>query len=79
MFEVEYLWNGCNKKDGVNANLVLCTWPNFRYPIDFALSSHVRKTSQDYYIKTEMCSVLVMMTTFCRYYAVVKKCTHEST
>ena len=41
MFEVEYLWTGWVKKDGVNANLVLCDWPNFRYPIDFAFSPHL--------------------------------------
>ena len=32
VFEVEYLYNGWVKKDGVNANLVLCDWPNFRHP-----------------------------------------------
>ena len=29
-FEVEYLWNGWVKKDGVNANQVLGDWPSFR-------------------------------------------------
>ena len=38
MFEVEYLCDGRAKKDGVNANLVLCDWPNFRHPNDFAFS-----------------------------------------
>ena len=32
VFEVEYLWNGWVKKDGINANLVLCDWPNFKFP-----------------------------------------------
>ena len=30
VFEVKYLWNGSVKKNGVNANLVLCDWPSFR-------------------------------------------------
>ena len=38
VFEVEYLWNGWVKKDGVNANPVLCDLPNFKYSIDFAFS-----------------------------------------
>ena len=38
VFKVEYLRNGWVKKDGVRANVVLCDWPNFRYPIDFAFS-----------------------------------------
>ena len=38
MVEVEYLWNGKVKKDGVNTNLVLCNWPTFRCPTDFAFS-----------------------------------------
>ena len=32
VFEVKYLWKGSVKKNGVNANLVLCDWPSFRYP-----------------------------------------------
>ena len=37
MFELEYLYNGWVKKDGVKINLVLCDWPNFLdTPIDFA-------------------------------------------
>ena len=32
VFEVEYLENGWVKKVEVNANLVLCNWPKFRYP-----------------------------------------------
>ena len=32
VFEVEYLRNDWVKKDGVNANIALCDWPNFRYP-----------------------------------------------
>ena len=37
MFEVEYLCNGWVNKGEVNANLVFCDWPNFKYPlIDFA-------------------------------------------
>ena len=39
MFEVEYLWNGWVKKDGVNANQVLCDWPNFRNPYWCCLQS----------------------------------------
>ena len=31
MFEVEYLWNGWVKKDGVNVNVVFCDWHNFKY------------------------------------------------
>ena len=31
MSEVEYLWNGSVKKNGVNANLVLHDCSNFRY------------------------------------------------
>ena len=38
VFKVDYLWNGCVKKDEVNANLVLCNWPNFRPPINYAFS-----------------------------------------
>ena len=32
VFEVEQLWNSGGKKDGINANIVLCDWPNFQYP-----------------------------------------------
>ena len=32
VFEVEYFCKGWVKKDGVNANLALCDWPNFTYP-----------------------------------------------
>ena len=39
VFEVEYLWSGWVKKDGVNANLVLCDSPNFRYSHWFYLYS----------------------------------------
>ena len=31
VFVVESIWNDWVKKDGINANLVLCDWPNFRY------------------------------------------------
>ena len=48
VFEVEYLRNGRNKKDGGNANVVLWVWPNFRYSVNFASSSRIGKTSQDY-------------------------------
>ena len=44
MFEVEYLWNGQVKNDGVNASLVLCDWLNFRYPIDFTFSPRLSQT-----------------------------------
>ena len=37
VFEVEYLPNGWVKKDGVNANLDLCDWPNFKYLHWFSL------------------------------------------
>ena len=45
MFEVKYLWNRQVKKDGVNANLILCYLPNFTYPIDFAFSPRLNITS----------------------------------
>ena len=41
MYEVKYLCNGWVKKNGVNANLMLHNWRNFRYPIDFAFSPRV--------------------------------------
>ena len=41
MFKVEYFLNGSVKKDGVNANLILCNWPNFKYLIDFTFSSRL--------------------------------------
>ena len=37
MFEVEYLWNGWIKKDGVDANLIQYC-PYLSYQIDFAFS-----------------------------------------
>ena len=37
VFEVEYLWNGWVKKDGVNVNLVDHDSPNFKYPHWFCL------------------------------------------
>ena len=43
MFKVEYLLKCWVKKDGLNANLVLCDWPNLRCPHDFAFSSHCNK------------------------------------
>ena len=42
MFEIEYLWKGWVKKDGVNANLVLCDMPNVKYFIDFAFSLRLK-------------------------------------
>ena len=36
VFEVEYLWNGSVKKNGVNANVVVYDSPNLKYHIDFA-------------------------------------------
>ena len=38
MFEAEHLWNVWVKKDGVNANLVLCNGLALDNPIDFAFS-----------------------------------------
>ena len=43
MFEVEYLWNGWVKKDGVNANLVQYDLPNFKYPIGFVFSPRLNE------------------------------------
>ena len=47
MFEEENLCNGWVKKDGVNANLVFCDWPNFRYPIDFGFSLRLTSLRQN--------------------------------
>ena len=48
MCEVEYLWKGGVKKDGVDVNLILYNWPNFKNPhsgIDFGFSPHLRTSS----------------------------------
>ena len=37
MFEVDYLWNGLVKKDGVDANLVQYNRPVFKSPYCFLL------------------------------------------
>ena len=52
MVEVEYLWNSWVKKNEGKTNLVLCDWPNFRYPIDFASNPRFNlclKSVLDYY------------------------------
>ena len=52
MFEVEYLWNGWVKKNGVNANLVYYHSPNFNYPIDFAFSPRLNRDRQSILVST---------------------------
>ena len=43
VFKPEDLWNGWIKKDGVNANLVVCGWPNLDTHSDFAFSPRLRR------------------------------------
>ena len=46
MFEVEYLCNGYVKKNGVNANLVLCDWLTLDTSIDFAFSPRLSRSKK---------------------------------
>ena len=38
MYEVEYIWKGWVRKDRVNVNPIQYDCPDFRSPIDFAVS-----------------------------------------
>ena len=44
LFEVEYFRNCWVKKDEVNANLVLCDWPNFRDSHWFAFNPRLTQS-----------------------------------
>ena len=56
MLKVEYLWNDWVKKNGVNAILVLCDWPNFRHPIDFTFSPRLSH-QKNYIFVVLICAV----------------------
>ena len=48
MFEVRDLLNGWVKKDGVNANPIVCDWPNLDTPNDFVFNPCLSKNSSSY-------------------------------
>ena len=45
MFKAEYLWNGWVKKDGFNANLVLCDWLTWDTLLEFAFGPRLMQVS----------------------------------